>query len=428
MNLTNSIDKAYIRLLGVSFLCLICNLYYGQNTKRKELQKEYNNILREIKQIQNNIDKTARERNIGIHEIELLNTKIEKRQKLISNIESQTKVIESELEMRIKDVGNLEYEIGKLKGEYTKLIQWLNKNRSSVNKLAFVMESHNFKEAYHRIQYIKKYGDFRARQSKYLSNQVDRIMEKINSLNTVKKEKINIIDINKTQQKELTIEKENRDIIVKKLDNELDNLRKKVLAKNEQADAINRKIKRIIEDEVRKEHERREAARARENRKDGISTSTTKRESEDYSQTPEGKLSASFRDSRGHLPWPVSNGEITNKFGRQPHPLASDLFVDNSGVDIRTTSNSAVKSVYRGQVVRIFEMPTYQNCVMVKHGDYFTVYSYLKSVSVREGMEVSAGHILGSCGYDESHGYSLVNIQIWHYQNKQNPQNWLSAH
>lgn len=427
MNLAISNYMIDMRFLWIALLCLIFNICYSQNTRKKELQKEYNNILREIKQIQNNIDKTAQERNVGIHEISLLNTKIEKRQKLISNIESQTKVIESELEMRIKDVGNLEYEISKLKEEYTKLIQWLNKNRSSVNKLAFVMEAHSFKEAYHRIQYIKKYGDFRARQSKYLSNQVDRIMEKINSLNTVRKEKINIIDINRTQQKELTIEKENRDIIVKKLDNELINLRKKVLAKNEQAEAINRKIKKIIEDEVQKEHERREASRMRENKKDGISGGTNRKEPEDYSQTPEGKLSASFRESKGHLPWPVSNGEITNKFGRQPHPLASDLFVDNSGVDIRTVTSSPVKSIYKGQVVRIFEMPTYQNCVMVKHGDYFTVYSYLKSVSVHEGMEINAGHTLGSCGYDESHGYSLVNIQIWHYQNKQNPQNWLSG-
>jgi septal ring factor EnvC (AmiA/AmiB activator) len=406
---------------------LIISNGYSQNAKKKELQKEYNNILKEIKQIQNNIDKTSRERNIGVHEIAMINSKIDKRQKLINNIESQAKVIESELQLRVKDVSNLGLEIAKLKEEYTKLILWLNKNHSSVNKLAFVMEANNFKETYHRIQYIKKYGDYRARQSKYLSNQVDRIMEKINSLNTVKKEKTNILDINKTQQKELTSEKNNRDQVVKKLDTELNELRRKIVAKNEQAEAINRKIKKIIEDEVRKEQERRMAARAREAKKDAASGVTTKREPEDYSQTPEGRLSNSFKESRGNLPWPVSSGEITNKFGRQPHPLAPDLFIDNSGLDIRTPSNSAVKSIYKGEVVRVFDMPTYQNCVMIKHGDYFTVYAYLKSVAVREGMEINAGQILGICGYDDTHGYSLVNIQIWHYQNKQNPQTWLSG-
>lgn len=424
-----SINRCFIiiKYFLLMLIALITSNGYSQNTKKKELQKEYNNILKEIKQIQNNIDKTSRERNIGVHEIAMINSKIDKRQKLINNIETQAKVIESELQLRVKEVSNLGLEIAKLKEEYTKLILWLNKNHSSVNKLAFVMEANNFKETYHRIQYIKKYGDYRARQSKYLSNQVDRIMEKINSLNTVKKEKTNILDINKTQQKELTSEKNNRDQVVKKLDTELNELRRKIVAKNEQAEAINRKIKKIIEDEVRKEQERRMAARAREAKKDAASGVTTKREPEDYSQTPEGRLSNSFRESRGNLPWPVSSGEITNKFGRQPHPLAPDLFIDNSGLDIRTASNSPVKSIYKGEVVRVFDMPTYQNCVMIKHGDYFSVYAYLKSVAVREGMEINAGQILGICGYDDTHGYSLVNIQIWHYQNKQNPQTWLSG-
>lgn len=409
-------------------LTLLCSLQMlGQAQKKKELQKEYNNILKEIKQIQSNIDRTSRERNLGLQEINMLNEKIEKRKKLITNIEHQTTEIESELITKTKEVQSLGGEIAKLKAEYIRLILWLNKNHSSVNKLAFVMEAHNFKEAYHRLQYIKKYGDFRVRQSKYLSNQVNRIMEKINDLQEVKTEKIKIMDINMSQQQELTKEKDNRDQVVKKLDSELSALRYKIIAKNEKAAEINRKIKKIIEDEVRKEQEKREAARALAAKKDAAAGITTKREPEDYSQTPDGKLSNSFKESRGNLPWPVSSGEVTNKFGKQPHPLAPDLFIDNSGLDIRTQSNSAVKSIYKGEVVRVFDMPTYQNCVMVKHGVYFTVYSYLKSVSVREGMQIDAGQIIGICGFDESHGYSLVNLQIWHYQNKQNPQAWLSG-
>ncbi len=414
-------------IIALSAILISLSTLMSQSNKKKELQKEYSNILREITTIQKNIDKTSKERSIGVYEIGLLNKKIEKRHKLIANIESQTNEIEAELKIKTTEVGNIGSEISTLKEEYTKLILWLNKNHSSVNKLAFVMEAHNFKEAYHRIQYIKKYSDYRARQSKYLTNQVNRIMGKINSLNEVKKEKVNIIEINKSQQKELTIEKNNRDLVVKKLDKELNDLRKKIIRKNEQAEAINRKIRKIIDDEVRKEQERREGARVRAAKRDAAAGITVKREPEDYSKTPEGILSSSFKESRGQLPWPVSNGEVTTRFGRQPHPLAPDLFIDNSGVDIRTSFNNSVKAIYRGEVVRVFEMPTYQNCVMIKHGDYFTVYSYLKSVNVREGMIISTGQVLGACGYDETHGYSLVNLQIWHYQNKQNPQNWLSG-
>jgi septal ring factor EnvC (AmiA/AmiB activator) len=125
-------------------------------------------------------------------------------------------------------------------------------------------------------------------------------MGKINSLNEVKKEKVNIIEINKSQQKELTIEKNNRDLVVKKLDNELNDLRKKIIRKNEQAEAINRKIRKIIDDEVRKEQERREGARVRAAKRDAAAGITRKREPEDYSKTPEGILSSSFKESRGY--------------------------------------------------------------------------------------------------------------------------------
>lgn len=406
----------------------ICVFFFSstaQNNKKKQLQREYSDIMREIKEIQSNINNTSKERSAGIKQVSMLNTKIEKRQKLISNIESQTKVIDAELEQRLAEVENLDAEIDMLKKEYTKLILWLNKNHNSVNKLAFVMEAHNFKEAYHRIQYIKKYGDFRAKQSIYLSNQVNRIMEKVNDLGVSKKEKVSIIDANKQQQKELTKEKVKRDELVKQLDGELAQLRRRITQKNEQAEAINRRIRKIIDDEIRKEQERREAAEARREEKRG--NTTANRSKETIEQTPEGILSNSFRDSRGNLPWPVNSGVVTSSFGRQPHPAAPDLYVVNSGIDIKTNDNAAVRSIYKGEVVRIFEMPTYQNCVMIKHGDYFTVYSYLKSVSVREGMSINTGQTLGVCGYDETHGFSLVNLQIWHYQNKQNPQTWLSG-
>jgi septal ring factor EnvC (AmiA/AmiB activator) len=141
---------------------------------------------------------------------------------------------------------------------------------------------------------------------------------------------------------------------------------------------------------------------------------------EDVQKSPEGILSNSFQLSRGHMPWPVNAGNITSKYGRQPHPADASIFVDNNGVDIKTTDNAEAKAIYRGMVVRVFQMPTYMTCVMIKHGDFFTVYSYLKSVNVREGDRVDHKQVIGKCGKSDQHGYSLVNLQVWHSGNKQN--------
>lgn len=434
--------NTHIRKIGLLCICIAMGLFsQAQNSKKLALQKQYNNILLEIKQLQNNLDQTKQQQNISIKQVSIINSKIDKRKKLIQNIEIQKSEIEEELENRLSEVKSINSEVGVLKAEYAKMILWLNKNHNSVNKLAFVLEANSFKEAYHRIQYMKKYGDFRAKQSIYLTNQINRILEKINTLNIVKAEKLNIIQANKHQQNELMKEKQNRDSLVKKLSNEIGALKSQVREKNQKAAAINARIKRIIEEEINKQREQMiaeaKAKRQRERKNSQTSTSSLKntqtKEAEpkltsaDYEKSPEGILSNSFQASRGNLPWPVSSGNITSKFGRQPHPADPEIFVDNNGIDIRTAENASVKAIYKGKVVRIFDMPTYQTCVMVKHGDFFTVYSHLTSVNVIEGAEIQSGHPLGKASYDEGHGYALINLQIWHYQNKQNPQAWLQG-
>jgi murein hydrolase activator len=419
-------------LFLVLFLVVTSSSLQAQSAKKIALQKQYNSILLEIKQLQSSIDKTKQQQNLGLKEVAIINTKIDKRTKLISNIEVQKKEIESELTQKLSDVENINVEIDILKKEYSKLILWLNKNHNAANKLAFVLEANGFKEAYHRIRYIKKYGDYRAKQSTYLSNQIDRIMEKITALNVVKTEKVNIIQANKHQQNELVEERKERDVMVQKLSKEIDGLKTQVRTKNQQASAINARIKSIIEQEIKKQREIFLAETKAKRAKDRKNNPENANESDevtraDIEKSPEGILSNSFNLTKGSMPWPVSSGVITSKFGRQPHPADPELFIDNNGIDIKTNTNADVKSIYKGKVVRIFDMPTYQTCVMVKHGDFFTVYSHLKSVSVSEGTEVSSGHTLGKSCFDEGHGYSLVNLQIWHYQNKQNPQVWLMS-
>jgi septal ring factor EnvC (AmiA/AmiB activator) len=416
------------------FLFFVCAVPgWSQNAKKQALQKEYNSILSEIRTLQKTIEDRKKERTISLREVELINKKIEKRKTLISNIEVQMSNIEGELSEKQVAVLNISTEVNRLLSEYKKLILWLNKNQHSTNKLAFVLESHSFKEAYNRIKYIKKYGDYRARQSVVLRNQIDRIMDRISSLKEVKEEKANLLATNKYQQTELIGEKKSRDQMVSSLSAELKSLKKKVDEKNKQAAIINERIKKVIEVEIRKQREKLMADLKAQKMKDAAKRNEVFKEKdlavtdEDVQKSPEGILSNSFQLSRGHMPWPVNAGNITSKYGRQPHPADASIFVDNNGVDIKTTDNAEAKSIYRGMVVRVFQMPTYMTCVMIKHGDFFTVYSYLKSVNVREGDRVDHKQVIGKCGKSDQHGYSLVNLQVWHSGNKQNPESWIKA-
>lgn len=416
---------------------IFTNTLCAQSNKKAQLQKEYASLKNEIEELQKTINDRKKERSISLKEVGIINEKIEKRKHLIHNIEFQLKNVQSEIEDKQSNLTNLNAQIKQLKEEYAKIILWMSKNHNSTNKLAFVLEANSFKEAYHRIKYIKKYGNFRAKQSVYIKNNIDRILENINSLNHVKQEKASLLLTNMDQEKQLVKEKQQRDEVVSSLSKELEQLKTKVKEKNKMANSINSKIRKAIEDEIRKERERliseiKEKKRKirSENAKKGIkepkeSENEPLYTSEDLENTPEGKLSSSFLNSKGGLPWPVKNGVVTSKFGKQPHPSAPELMVDNVGIDIKTSDNSDVYCVYRGKVLQIFDMPTYYTCVTIKHGNFFTVYSYLKNVSVKVGDEINAKSVIGKSTYSSDHGYSLTNIQIWNFQNRENPLNWL---
>lgn len=379
---------------------------------KASLQKEYKKLKSEIKNLEGELKSTRKKRKVGLKELRLINSKIKKRNGLIQNINSQLNNIEGEVKLKEKDIENIQDEINTIKKEYAKLIVWMNRNHNKVSKLAFVLESSSFKDAYNRIRYLKKYGNYKTNQQKYLQSKINSINSRIESLNEVRQTKKTLLNVNNKEHNKLNNEKKKRDFMVSSLGKELKDLKAKIKKKNKKARQVNAKIKKIIEEEIRKQR------LAMSKKKGGINNI-------DISKTPQGRLSSSFRASKGSLPWPVGSGRITSKFGKQPHPDDKSIMIENNGIDIKTSTSAKVKSIYAGKVVRIFKMPSYQTCLMVNHGDYFTVYSYLANTLVNVGDKISANQNIGTAGYDPDHGYYLVNLQIWHYQNKQNPRSWL---
>lgn len=409
----------------------------GQSASKKlQLQKEYNDLKKEIKEIESNIQSRRKLQNISLKEIADLNAKIETRKKLVLNMEYQLKEIDQELVVRQNDVKKNKEDIIRFKDEYAKMIRWMYKNNdnSRTFKLAFVLQSGNFKEAWNRMKYLKKYGNYRAKQSVVIQNNINRILHRVEALQSTKQEKALMIENSKMNQISLQTEKEKRDEMVQKLGKEMDDLKGEIAKKNRAAAEINAKIRKVIEEEIQKqkmaEMAKKNSQRLAIKKANEEAIAQGKKpiaKEEDLENSPEGILSNSFLASKGNLHWPVMRGVVVSQFGRQPHPVASDLFIENNGIDIKTVNNAEVMSVYEGKVVKVFEMPSYQNCVMIKHGDYFSVYSHLSNVSVAVGSEVRAKQVIGKCAFNEDQGYAMTNLQIWHYQVKQNPSSWLKA-
>lgn len=182
-----------------------------------------------------------------------------------------------------------------------------------------------------------------------------------------------------------------------------DDLRKKLQSHKQRADQLQREIERLIAEEAKKSS------------------------SEGYAMTPEEKIiSKEFGNNKGRLPWPVASGVITGKFGKQPHPVLKNVYINNNGVDITTSKGSIVRSVFDGEVRKIFKVPGYQNAVIIRHGNYLSTYTHLESVYVSVGDKVSAKQSIGSVHTDVNSGETVVHMEVWYGQKVLNPEQWLA--
>ena len=202
-------------------------------------------------------------------------------------------------------------------------------------------------------------------------------------------------------------------------------LRKKIEQKNRAAQALNNRIKKIIEEEIRLAKKKAEEEERRQ-RELAARKGIIRKAPENLELTPEEiELSRNFSNNRGKLPWPVAKGYIISPFGRHEHPALKGVMVENNGVDIKTENGADARALFGGTVVSVFYLPTTQNCVIIKHGEYFSVYSNIETVSVQPNQLVGVKHSLGKLYTEDD--VTKVHLEIWKGKEKMNPEWWLAG-
>jgi septal ring factor EnvC (AmiA/AmiB activator) len=204
-------------------------------------------------------------------------------------------------------------------------------------------------------------------------------------------------------------------------------LRQEVAKKNKAAQQLNNKIQAIIEEEIKQAKRKAEEA-ARRRHVTTTTVSVSKKTHETMPLTPaEQALSNDFSNNKGRLPWPVERGHIIAQFGTHEHPLIKGVMVENNGVDIKTAPGSDARAIFGGLVVSVFYMPTTQNCIIVKHGEYFTVYSNIETALVKPNQIITTKQVIGKLHTDKSEDLTKVHLEIWKGKDKMDPEAWLSA-
>ncbi|MDR2810965.1 MAG: peptidoglycan DD-metalloendopeptidase family protein [Tannerellaceae bacterium] len=420
-------------------LCLFSVLtVFGQKSaKIRELENQRKAALNEIELTNRLLSEIHESAENSLSRLNLLSQQIQQRKKVIHLLNQELAVIDNEI-MAIRDeISIMERELNLKRNNYGASIQKLHKHYSAQDKLLFILSADNFSQSFRRMRYLREYAEWQKKQAIEISGKQKVIKNKWEALEKTRTEKQNLLFVreeeNRTLEQEEILQQQEIDELMKKQRQLQDELKKK----QRQAEALNRQIeKQIAEEVVRAEREakasREREEKMREDTGDKSKTDNNKRVADNkggYAMTREEKrLSDSFAANRGRLPVPVS-GEyaIVGFYGEQPHQDLKYVRVVNNGIDIQATSGAEARAVFNGKVTSIFVQRGFNNSVIIRHGNYLTVYSNLSEVYVKQGDEVKARQAIGRIFTDsENDNATILHFELWKEKDKQNPQPWLS--
>lgn len=414
----------------IFFLFIFCFAGEAFGQSSSELKRRKEALSREIESLNRSLNQTANNKNLSLKEIRALNAQIRLREQKISVINSEVKLLDNQISDNTNTVRSLQSQLNKLKKEYAAMVLFAFRNQSSYSKLMFIFAAQNFNQAYKRLKYLQQFSEYRKKQAKYIEGTQQELNVRIGELDRNKKEKSNLLTDQRKERQTLGIQKNSKSKVLSGLTSQERKLKQELTQKQRESATLNRAIQNAINREIEAARKRAEAearaaaAKAKAENKDAPDAKPVASGSSILAATPESaKLSSDFLGSRGSLPWPVTNGMIIEDFGN--HTIGRNVTTENNGVDIRTAPGSQVRAVFAGEVAAVQNISG-SYAILIRHGEYFTVYSNLKSASVSRGQKVTLKQNIGVVITDPIDGTTEVHFEVRKGALPLNPSGWLA--
>ena len=379
-------------------------------TKRQqELEAQRLRLKNEIKQINTLLFSNKKTRKDVVTEVEDLQVKLNVREDLIKVTNAQVNLLTRKINLNQRNISSQRKELEELKADYAKMIQHSYASKSLQNRLMFLFSSESFLQAYKRIQYLKQYTQFRRKQGIAIAEKTLLLQQLNKTLIEEKSKKVTLVDENKSVQEQLKKERISQERLITSLKRKARNLNAQISKKEKEARAIDQAIDRLIREAI-----------AASNKAAGKTSKKT------FELTPEAKLiAANFEANRGRLPWPLEKGIVVQSFGRQKHPVVKTTTIQSNGVTIATLPSSQVRAVFEGEVMSVVTFKGSNPSVLIRHGNYITVYKNLGKLYVKKGDKVQAKEAIGEVFTNESTGKTEVQFSIFNNVKALNPKGWI---
>lgn len=400
---------------------------WGQLTPQEKLEQRKSQILREIKEKEDQLKKVQSKEKTVKTQLKIQTEKIKLKENLIHTTEKQTKLLNNDMYINQININRLKKELVLLKEDYSKMISKSYKSRSEQSRAMFLLSSESFLQAYKRAQYMKQYASYRKTQGVEIQEKT-LDLEGFNQIIGVQKtEKQKLIVENEKEKTELEKEKQIQQELEKAIKKDKKQIVAEIKKKQQETRAIDNQIEKLLKAAIAAANKKTATAVAKANPKTVTAAATKATEtSAKIVLTSEGQLIANnFKANKGKLPWPVEKGFVSLGYGDQAHPVYKTLVVHNSGVEITTDQGSSARAVFGGEVISVMILSPVNKAVMIQHGDYFTVYQNLSSVSVSKGDKVSTKQPIGKIRTSGDTGKTILKFTISQNTTYSNPASWL---
>ena len=393
------------RLLPIVLMLLLTGAAVSaQDTRRQESRKAQ--LEKEIAAINRQLKDNARSSSRALTDLSLVRRKISARQELIAESDREIRALDDSMKVKQREIDRLQARHDTLSLYYNRLVRSAYKNRDSRVWYMYILSSENIGQAVRRFGYLKGLSRNMSEQGKRIRETAAELEVEKERLAGLKADAQALRSQRQADVDALRTEEGESASLVAQLEKDRKKYQNDLKKKNREVEALNREIAEIIRKATAKK-----------------SSSTSKTGGKTTSTAVDVQLSNNFASNKGRLPWPVE-GSVIESYGQHYHPVYKNVKLPfNNGVTLAVSRGAQVHAVFEGTVTQVVVIPGYNQCVMVQHGSYFTLYCKLKSVSVKAGEKVKTGQVLGTV--DTISGEDQFHFELWQERTPQNPENWL---
>ena len=387
------------RLLVFLIAMLLCLPAFGESVK--DLQKKQKKLQQEIEQTNKMLKQTKKDEKATLNKLNLIGQNIKNQKQLIRTLDSEIMALNREMTELSNTRDSLQVILEQYKADYAQMVRQSHYARMQQSPLLFLLSSDSFQQLARRARYLQEFAHFRQQQVQRIENTQAEIDIQNDLLQANKADKQTALSTRKREQENLRRDERKQQSMLNQLKSKEKDLSKQLKQKQKKVDELNRKIDEM----VRKQTEK------------ASKTTLTKEQQ---------LIAGGFEANKGRLPWPVEKGMISGHFGKQQHPVYTQVVTDNKGIYLQTVANAKARAVYKGEVTSCFMVAgTY--AVIIQHGNYRTVYSNLSKLSVKQGDKVETKQAIGTIYTDaEQDQKTELYFQIYQDRNILNPELWIT--